>query len=85
LLGALYVTLLSALLILTSYLPEQSSIGPPATKLRFEKSRIPSCGNEDDHGEETVSDSDLDDLIGISDSSALEVIQQPFAFSSFGD
>jgi DNA repair protein RAD5 len=46
--------------------------------LSYEKVRVSSDGNEDDHGGETVSDSDLDDLIGISDSSALDVIQQPF-------
>lgn len=49
----------------------------PATKLTSEKLRLSSGGNEDDQDEETVSDSDLDDLIGITDSSALEVIQQP--------
>jgi DNA repair protein RAD5 len=70
-------------LILTSYLPEQSSIGAPAAKLSSEKLRVSSVGNEDHHGEETVLDSDLDDLIGISDSSALEVIQQPFACLEF--
>jgi DNA repair protein RAD5 len=37
--------------------------------------RFVSGGNEDDQGEVTVSDSDLDDLIGVSDSSALEVVQ----------
>lgn len=58
------------------YLPEQSSIGVPATKLTSERSRLSSDGNEDGHGDETVSDSDLDDIIGISDSSALEVTQQ---------
>ncbi|WVZ75201.1 hypothetical protein U9M48_023282 [Paspalum notatum var. saurae] len=50
----------------------KSSIGMPVTKLTSEKSRLSSGGNEDDHGEGTVSDSDLDDIIGISDSSALE-------------
>ncbi|KAJ1279353.1 hypothetical protein BS78_04G149100 [Paspalum vaginatum] len=50
----------------------KSSIGTPVTKLTSEKSRLSSGANEDDHGEETVSDSDLDDIIGISDSSALE-------------
>lgn len=47
----------------------------PATKLRSDNLRLNSSGNEDGHGEETVSDSDLDGIIGISDSSALEVIQ----------
>ena len=64
------------------YLPEQSSIGAAATKLTSERLRLSSDGNEDDHGEETVSDSDLDDIIGISDSSALEVIQQHIAMQS---
>lgn len=64
------------------YLPEQSSIGAPAAKLTSERLRLSSDGNEDDHGEETVSDSDLDDIIGISDSSALEVIQQHIAVQS---
>ncbi|XP_062219182.1 DNA repair protein RAD5A isoform X1 [Phragmites australis] len=50
----------------------KSSIGVPATKLTSEKLRLSSGGNEDDQDEETVSDSDLDDLIGITDSSALE-------------
>ena len=64
------------------YLPEQSSIGAAATKLTSERLRLSSDGNEDDHGEETVSDSDLDDIIGISDSSALEVIQQHITMQS---
>ena len=64
-----------------SHLPEQSSTGEPATKLTSEKLKLSSGGNEDDHGEGTVSDTDLDDIIGISDSSALEVIQQPYVVS----
>jgi DNA repair protein RAD5 len=67
------------------YLSEQSSIGAAATKLTSERLRLSSDGNEDDHGEETVSDSDLDDIIGISDSSALEVIQQHIAVQSFSN
>ncbi|CAN6251747.1 unnamed protein product [Urochloa humidicola] len=55
----------------------KSSMGAPATKLRSENLRLSSGGNEDDHGEETVSDSDLDDIIGISDSSALEERDPP--------
>ncbi|KAK3154235.1 hypothetical protein QOZ80_2BG0188000 [Eleusine coracana subsp. coracana] len=55
----------------------KSSIGTPAAKLSSEKLRASSCENEDDHGGETVSDSDLDDLIGISDSSALEERDPP--------
>ncbi|KAL6899143.1 hypothetical protein ACP4OV_005801 [Aristida adscensionis] len=50
----------------------KSSIGVPAAKLTSVKPRLCSGGDEDDHGEETVSDSDLDDIIGNSDSSALE-------------
>lgn len=60
---------------LTSVDLRQQSSAPP-TKLTSEKLRLSSGGNEDDHGEGTVSDSDLDDIFGISDSSALEVIQQ---------
>ncbi|KAF8693285.1 hypothetical protein HU200_038669 [Digitaria exilis] len=55
----------------------KSSIGAPATKLRSENLRSSSGGNEDDCGEATVSDSDLDDLIGTSDSSALEERSPP--------
>ncbi|CAN6272882.1 unnamed protein product [Urochloa humidicola] len=58
-------------------LETKSSMGEPATKLRSENLRLSSGGNEDDHGEETVSDSDLDDIIGISDSSALEERDPP--------
>ncbi|CAO2045986.1 unnamed protein product [Urochloa humidicola] len=58
-------------------LETKSSMGAPATKLRSENLRLSSGGNEDDHGEETVSDSDLDDIIGISDSSALEERDPP--------
>jgi hypothetical protein len=58
---------------LASHLPQQSSA--PATKLTTEKLRLSSDGNEDDHAERIVSDSELDDIIGISDSSALEVIE----------
>jgi DNA repair protein RAD5 len=64
--------------MLVSHLPKQSSTGETATKLTSEKLKLSSGGNEDDHGEETVSDTDLDDIIGISDSSALEVVQQPY-------
>ncbi|PUZ75895.1 hypothetical protein GQ55_1G246400 [Panicum hallii var. hallii] len=55
----------------------KSSIGAPATKSRSENMRFVSGGNEDDQGEVTVSDSDLDDLIGVSDSSALEERDPP--------
>ncbi|RLM78541.1 hypothetical protein C2845_PM12G15810 [Panicum miliaceum] len=55
----------------------KSSIGAPATKLRSENMRFISGGNEDDQGEVTVPDSDLDDLIGVSDSSALEERDPP--------
>ncbi|XP_066321736.1 LOW QUALITY PROTEIN: DNA repair protein RAD5A-like [Miscanthus floridulus] len=55
----------------------KSSIGAAATKLTSERLRLSSDGNEDDHGEETVSDSDLDDIIGISDRSALEEMAPP--------
>ncbi|KAL5212909.1 hypothetical protein ABZP36_023756 [Zizania latifolia] len=51
----------------------------PAIKLTTEKLRLSSGGNEDDQGEGTVSDSDLDDIIGISDSSALEERDPPDA------
>jgi len=47
--------------------------------------RFVSGGNEDDQGEATVSDSDLDDIIGVSDSSALEVVQQEIVVSSFSN
>ena len=47
--------------------------------------RFVSGGNEDDQGEVTVSDSDLDDIIGVSDSSALEVVQQEIVVSSFSN
>jgi DNA repair protein RAD5 len=67
------------------FLPEQSSIGSPAAKLTSGRLRLSSDGNEDDHGEETVSDSDLDDIIGISDSCALEVIQQPIVVQCFSN
>jgi DNA repair protein RAD5 len=40
--------------------------------------KLSSGENEDDHGEGTVSDTDLDYIIGISDSSALEVVQQSY-------
>ncbi|VAI43758.1 unnamed protein product [Triticum turgidum subsp. durum] len=50
----------------------KSSNGEPVAKLTSEKLKLSSSGNEDDHAEGTVSDSDLDDIIGISDSSALE-------------
>lgn len=53
------------------------SIGAPATKLRSENMRFVSGGNEDDQGEVTVSDSDLDGIIGVSDSSALEERDPP--------
>jgi len=39
--------------------------------------RFVSGGNEDDQGEVTVSDSDLDGIIGVSDSSALEERDPP--------
>ncbi|CAL4887581.1 unnamed protein product [Urochloa decumbens] len=55
----------------------KSSIGGPATKMRSENLRLSSGVNEDAHDEETVSDSDLDDIIGISDSSALEERDPP--------
>jgi len=70
---------------LAIHLPEQRSIGAPATKLRSENMRFVSGGNEDDQGEVTVSDSDLDDIIGVSDSSALEVVQQEIVVSSFSN
>ena len=47
--------------------------------------RFVSGGNEDDQGEVTVSDSDLDDIIGVSDSSALEVVQQEIVSLSFNN
>jgi len=47
--------------------------------------RFVSGGNEDDQGEVTVSDSDLDGIIGVSDSSALEVVQQEIVVSSFSN
>jgi len=47
--------------------------------------RFVSGGNEDDQGEATVSDSDLDDIIGVSDSSALEVVQQEIVSLSFNN
>ena len=47
--------------------------------------RFVSGGNEDDQGEATVSDSDLDDIIGVSDSSALEVVPQEIVVSSFSN
>jgi DNA repair protein RAD5 len=62
---------------LASHLPQQSSA--PATKLTTEKLRLSSDGNEDDHAERIVSDSELDDIIGISDSSALEERDPPDA------
>jgi DNA repair protein RAD5 len=46
--------------------------------LTYEKLKLSSGENEDDHGEGTVSDTDLDYIIGISDSSALEVVQQSY-------
>ncbi|TVU29896.1 hypothetical protein EJB05_21487 [Eragrostis curvula] len=55
----------------------KSSIGAPPTKLSSEKLRVSSAGKEDDYVEETVSDSDLDVIIGISDSSALEERDPP--------
>jgi DNA repair protein RAD5 len=64
--------------MLASHLPKQSSTGEPATKLTYEKLKLSSGENEDDHGEGTVSDTDLDYIIGISDSSALEVVQQSY-------
>lgn len=57
----------------------KSSTGLPATKLTSEKLRLSCGGNEDDPGEGAVSDSDLDDIIGISDSSALEETAPPDA------
>ncbi|KAF7083560.1 hypothetical protein CFC21_087340 [Triticum aestivum] len=57
----------------------KSSNGEPATKLTSEKVKLSSSGNEDDHAEGTVSDSDLDVIIGISDSSALEERDPPEA------
>ncbi|KAL6634483.1 hypothetical protein ACP70R_027154 [Stipagrostis hirtigluma subsp. patula] len=57
----------------------KSSIGAPATKLTSEKLRLSSGTDEDDHAEETVSDADLDNIIGISDSSALEERAPPEA------
>ncbi|KAM0832771.1 hypothetical protein ACQ4PT_064685 [Festuca glaucescens] len=56
----------------------KSSTGETTTKLTSEKLKLSSGGNEDDHGEGTVSDTDLDDIIGTSDSSALAVVQQPY-------
>jgi hypothetical protein len=47
--------------------------------------RFVSGGNEDDQGEVTVSDSDLDGIIGVSDSSALEVVQQEIVSLSFNN
>ena len=47
--------------------------------------RFVSGGNEDDQGEVTVSDSDLDGIIGVSDSSALEVVQQEIVSQSFNN
>jgi len=47
--------------------------------------RFVSGGNEDDQGEATVSDSDLDGIIGVSDSSALEVVQQEIVSLSFNN
>jgi DNA repair protein RAD5 len=64
--------------MLASHLPKQSSTGEPAAKLTSEKLKLSSGENEDDHGEGTVSDTDLDYIIGISDSSALEVVQQSY-------
>ncbi|VAI43756.1 unnamed protein product [Triticum turgidum subsp. durum] len=57
----------------------KSSNGEPVAKLTSEKLKLSSSGNEDDHAEGTVSDSDLDDIIGISDSSALEERDPPEA------
>lgn len=57
----------------------KSSNAEPATKLTSEKVKLSSSGNEDDHAEGTVSDSDLDVIIGISDSSALEERDPPEA------
>ncbi|CAM0948087.1 unnamed protein product [Alopecurus aequalis] len=57
----------------------KSSTGEPATKLTSEKLKSSSGGNEDDHAEATVSDTDLDEIIGISDSSALEERDPPDA------
>ncbi|KAM3295517.1 hypothetical protein ACQJBY_038042 [Aegilops geniculata] len=57
----------------------KSSNGEPATKLTSEKVKLSSSGNEDDHAEGTVSDTDLDVIIGISDSSALEERDPPEA------
>ncbi|XP_040377120.1 DNA repair protein RAD5A isoform X1 [Oryza brachyantha] len=56
---------------------KQSNV--PPTKLTTEKLRLSSDGKEDDEGEGIVSDSDLDDIIGISDSSALEEREPPDA------
>ena len=47
--------------------------------------RFVSGGNEDDQGEVTVSDSDLDGIIGVSDISALEVVQQEIVSLSFNN
>lgn len=59
--------------------PIETKSSAPPTKLTSEKLRLSSGGNEDDHGEGTVSDSDLDDIFGISDSSALEERDPPDA------
>uniref|UniRef100_A0A0D9VGJ6 RING-type domain-containing protein n=1 Tax=Leersia perrieri TaxID=77586 RepID=A0A0D9VGJ6_9ORYZ len=59
--------------------PLETKSSAPTTKLTTEKLKLSSCENEDDHGEGIVSDSDLDDIIGISDSSALEERDPPDA------
>lgn len=59
--------------------PLETKSSAPATKLTTEKLRLSSDGNEDDHAERIVSDSELDDIIGISDSSALEERDPPDA------
>ncbi|XP_006647325.3 DNA repair protein RAD5A isoform X2 [Oryza brachyantha] len=59
--------------------PLEMKSNVPPTKLTTEKLRLSSDGKEDDEGEGIVSDSDLDDIIGISDSSALEEREPPDA------